>query len=745
MDLSGEGNRCGIQKIVENLRKDLERHGIEDEAALLKRIDDSESIVQKYRDEGSEGELKEEMAILLEMKDLKELLDNINAWNEGLEKYELDDVDELSDKIEEMENRIEKLKKQGKVEKANKEKVVLQELQELQKLHERILDLQSVASLSIINPASELDRLQRRLCESLKKHELDDASELFDKIEEIEKRIEKLEKQGKTEKANKEKVTLRQLQELQKLHERTIYLESVASASFTDSRSEQDYLERRLREVMEKRHLKIVAELTSKVEEMVIRIGGLHNQGNIEKENEAKVVLQESQELQSLDSKMNGAKEHSAIFEKTANSNEQSCTTSSIIGSMIVYRTSEKQLHCEELRDDCAAMPVCAERTTMELLLHFRETHKTGFQEIDKKDSAIQLLEKVKEQAKRQELLSEEVRASLQGLESMIQNKTDDSTVQVLERILKKMRPLNVHDVRRLVGKAQKAAELIRNKDVVLLIGATGAGKSTTIQFLAGATMTETRVEVAPGRFLEHITAIDVGENPDLKYITSSPLNKSETRYIAPVTVPLNKVIGHHATGDIILCDAPGFGDTAGPEVDIANSVAVVKALKGCKSVKLFALSSYKGLGDRGQGIQKLAHLLVNMVVGIEERLDSIFYGFTKYPEKMDINALLLDVKTSKVDKDPALRADKAFVTVLSDMIERTEDGAHKIDPIKGDRKLLVKSLSRIPGIGYPEEAFRFSLSEETLAVIVDQAKVDKLNIICALKNKDIDLVQYYQ
>ena len=306
------------------------------------------------------------------------------------------------------------------------------------------------------------------------------------------------------------------------------------------------------------------------------------------------------------------------------------------------------------------------------------------------------------------------------------------------------MRPLNVHDVRRLVGKAQKAAELIRNKDVVLLIGATGAGKSTTIQFLAGATMTETRVEVAPGRFLEHITAIDVGENPDLKYITSSPLNKSETRYIAPVTVPLNKVIGHHATGDIILCDAPGFGDTAGPEVDIANSVAVVKALKGCKSVKLFALSSYKGLGDRGQGIQKLAHLLVNMVVGIEDRLDSIFYGFTKYPEKMDINALLLDVKTSKVDTDAALRSDGPFVIVLSDMIEKTEDGAHKIDPIHSDRKTLIKSLSRLPGIRNPDEAFRFSLSEETLAVIVDQAKVDKLNIICALKNKDIDLVQYY-
>lgn len=53
-----------------------------------------------------------------------------------------------------------------------------------------------------------------------------------------------------------------------------------------------------------------------------------------------------------------------------------------------------------------------------------------------------------------------------------------------------------------------------------------------------------------------------------------SPLAKSETRYITPVTVKY-KDIGGHKNGGNILCDAPGFGDTGGPEVDIANGIGI--------------------------------------------------------------------------------------------------------------------------------------------------------------------------
>lgn len=50
---------------------------------------------------------------------------------------------------------------------------------------------------------------------------------------------------------------------------------------------------------------------------------------------------------------------------------------------------------------------------------------------------------------------------------------------------------------------------------------------------------------------------------------------ESETRYITPVPVKYED-IGLLKNGELILCDAPGFSDTAGPEVDTANGIGII-------------------------------------------------------------------------------------------------------------------------------------------------------------------------
>ena len=82
----------------------------------------------------------------------------------------------------------------------------------------------------------------------------------------------------------------------------------------------------------------------------------------------------------------------------------------------------------------------------------------------------------------------------------------------------------------------------------------------------------------------------------------------------------------------------------------------------------------------------------------------------------------MVDIKTSAVDQDPSLQSDGAFVSVLSDMIDKTENGAYKIDPLKKDeRRKLIDKLSRVKSISYPEEVFQFSISGETEACIKNQ------------------------
>ncbi|CAF3851303.1 unnamed protein product, partial [Rotaria sp. Silwood1] len=299
--------------------------------------------------------------------------------------------------------------------------------------------------------------------------------------------------------------------------------------------------------------------------------------------------------------------------------------------------------------------------------------------------------------------------------------------------------------VQQLVAKAKQAGELIQGKDIVLLIGETGTGKSTTVQFLAGCKMSVTKVRINSEAYSDHITTTEPFKYPGLEHVISSPLCRSETRYLTPVTIPLKDVLGAYENGDITLCDAPGIGDTAGPEVDLANNVGVIEALKGCKSVKILVISSYTTLGGRGEGIQRLAHILINMIHGVEERLESIVYAFTRYPPNENINALLLNIKLNKVDQDRYLSRDNVFVAVLKDMIQKTEnDKAYKIDPIHGDRKPLIRELQRLCGIQYPQQVIRFSMSGETREAIINQIQRDKLNVICSLKHKDSDLVLYY-
>ena len=55
--------------------------------------------------------------------------------------------------------------------------------------------------------------------------------------------------------------------------------------------------------------------------------------------------------------------------------------------------------------------------------------------------------------------------------------------------LIKNLRPLNIRDIYNLFDKAKIAAESVRDKDVIILIGSTGTGKSTTIHFLSGSKM----------------------------------------------------------------------------------------------------------------------------------------------------------------------------------------------------------------------------------------------------------------
>eukprot|EP00012_Vannella_robusta_P010600 CAMPEP_0206199162 /NCGR_PEP_ID=MMETSP0166-20121206/10096_1 /ASSEMBLY_ACC=CAM_ASM_000260 /TAXON_ID=95228 /ORGANISM="Vannella robusta, Strain DIVA3 518/3/11/1/6" /LENGTH=156 /DNA_ID=CAMNT_0053617209 /DNA_START=349 /DNA_END=819 /DNA_ORIENTATION=+ len=147
-----------------------------------------------------------------------------------------------------------------------------------------------------------------------------------------------------------------------------------------------------------------------------------------------------------------------------------------------------------------------------------------------------------------------------------------------LIKLLAEVRPLDIAETQYLVDKTIEASKLIQGQEIVLFVGPTGAGKTTTILFLSGAELVLEQYEYAPGKSVPHITAKEPLKYEAMRPLKTSPLSKSETRYIYPISIPVRDIIPG-ASGNITFCDAAGSGDLAGAEVDIANTVGLVNAL----------------------------------------------------------------------------------------------------------------------------------------------------------------------
>jgi hypothetical protein len=54
----------------------------------------------------------------------------------------------------------------------------------------------------------------------------------------------------------------------------------------------------------------------------------------------------------------------------------------------------------------------------------------------------------------------------------------------------------------------------------------------------------------------------------------------------------------------LVICDTPGFGDSAGVEVDIANGIGMINALHRARSVRVVVILPYDSLTkDRMSGL----------------------------------------------------------------------------------------------------------------------------------------------
>ena len=152
--------------------------------------------------------------------------------------------------------------------------------------------------------------------------------------------------------------------------------------------------------------------------------------------------------------------------------------------------------------------------------------------------------------------------------------------------------------MRECIGRGEAQAQTAAGKDLLVIIGNTGAGKSTCVNYVDGCTLQ--RVSLSDGgRGPKVVRVAPDSPRPELMRIGHT--DKSQT--FVPDVRP-----GH----EFVYCDCPGFLDTRGAEINIANAVNIKATVSRAKSTKVLVLLNYKTLGaKRGGGLQELADILV--------------------------------------------------------------------------------------------------------------------------------------
>jgi hypothetical protein len=77
------------------------------------------------------------------------------------------------------------------------------------------------------------------------------------------------------------------------------------------------------------------------------------------------------------------------------------------------------------------------------------------------------------------------------------------------------------------------------------------------------------------------------------------------------VSIPFDK--------EIIFVDSPGCGDTMGAEIDIANGLGIMNAVRRAEEVVPIIFISYLSMGDRAEGIKMLALNISGMIKDFEK------------------------------------------------------------------------------------------------------------------------------
>ncbi|KAL4441131.1 hypothetical protein ABPG74_002081 [Tetrahymena malaccensis] len=735
------------KQFLEEIQQEQDLQGESKIPSQIQKPEDKVSIYQMKGQEQQTFEKKQTLEKLNNTKKIKEELSDMetetgNGQNQIeevekelnllLEELDIEKAEYIQQEIEDVKQDIEKFLQRNQQKKASVSKFILDKLNAALNKYQELLKLRKEAHI-------DQRAIKKQFLEEIRQEQdLQDESKIPSQIQKTEDEISIYQMKIQEQQTLEKKQTLEKLNNAKKIKEELSDMETETGNG--QNLIQEEKLKEELNLLLEEQVLENAEQIQQEIEDVKQDIEKFLQRKQQQRVSDCKIKLDK------LSIAYNKYQVLCQQYPKNLNNSDMEQQEKEIEVSSISPQNqlihSTKRFILDNIIQEIKQMPESSEKYLLEMLeicLNLQQQTTTP-----QTDQGYQLLlsqvDKIQKRLKLEELNTTKINVCIQNIIINIKQENLEAIIDETDKILKKIRPLNINEMKRLMQEADKAAKMIEGQEIILLLGGTGAGKSTTIHFLAGSVMSFQQVEVQQGSVLTYI-APKIIKDKALKKIKVGYQATSETRFITPVNINF-KDLSMSKNGSIILCDSPSFDDTAGPEVDIANGLGIVEAIKLCKSVRPVILLSFKSMGDRGQGIKQLAPILVGFVKQIEDKLSSFSYLFSKFPENYNINSELINIKKS-LDQNAEEKSDKAFVSLFEDMIDKTSKSCNKINPINGNPSEILKILINEKGIQEPSQAFKFSITANSHAAILDFNSKTQQAIILALNRGEYNLIEY--
>ncbi|KAL4489799.1 hypothetical protein ABPG72_022439 [Tetrahymena utriculariae] len=754
------------KQLEDKLNELLQEIELQDANQIESEIQEIKNNIEKFEKKGKKNmaaemmqtleKLQNAQIIVKELQDLRKQIENIqsvksqsqhdllqNQINLLLQNLEIQEVEKIPQEIEEAKKEIERFIQKKQQNKASDFKLRLDKLNDTQIKYEELLKLKEVIQFN--QSLVKKQQLEDQLNKILQEIDLQDTNYIGSQIKETQDEIEKLEIEGNKNKVTKKKQTLEKLQNADKILKELQDL--IKLTQNQQNLIEEKQLQKKLISLLNQLEVQDVMQIPQEIQETEEKIKKFISKNQVKYVDEYQKKLKQLGEalriqgqLNLIKNKNNPEQYQPEDLSLTQINQKEYENSSNLLQNQPI--DIMKRFNLDEIKKQISQIPESSEKYVLQMLeICLNLPQKVSTAQTDQGgQQLLNQIEKIQKRLQIEDKVTPEINLSIQNIKMSIDQDNLEILICEIDKLMKKIRPLNINEMKRLIQQADIAAEMIEGQEIILLLGGTGAGKSTTIHFLAGSKMGFQEIQLEQGSFLQYIAPVQVN-NRTLQKIKVGFSAISETRFITPVSVNF-KDLNMSSNGSIILCDSPGFDDTAGPEVDIANGLGIVKAIKKCKSVRPVILLSFKSMGDRGQGIKQIAHILVGLVKDIQDNLSSFSYLFSKFPEKYNINSELINIKNS-LDQNTEEISDKAFASLFEDMIDKTKKQCNKIDPINGNPSEILKVLIKEEGIQDPSQVFKFSITANSYAAITDFIFKSQQTIFSALNRSEYKLIEY--